>query len=120
MKVQFKFKGIDHSQSLCDHAAEKFERLEKFEMKPTQVNVTFSSVKHERKADVYIKGLHKSFRATAHAESYYDALDLVVKKIEKQMYKEKSKVQYHKNFELSHEARLDEAIEVEKSEREVA
>jgi putative sigma-54 modulation protein len=120
MKFQFKFKGIDHSQSLCDHVAEKFEKLEKFEMKPTQVNVTFSASKHERKADVYVKGLHKTFRASAHGESYYDAVDMVASKIEKQMSKEKSKVQHHKNPALSHEARLDEAIKHEKSVDEEA
>lgn len=110
MKFQFKFKGIDHSQSLCEHTAEKFERLEKFEMKPTQINVTFSAQKHEKKADVYIKGLNKSFRASAFADSYYDALDLVVKKIEKQMHKEKSKVQHHKNYEMTDEAHLEREL----------
>ena len=101
MKFQFKFKGIDHSPSLCEHAADKFERLVKFEMKPTQVNITFSAQKHEKRAEVYMKGLHKSFRASAAAESYYDALDSVAKKIEKQMHKEKSKVQHHKNSEVA-------------------
>ena len=99
---------------------EKFEKLGKFEMKPTQINITFSAVKHERKADVYVKGLNKSFRASAQAESYYDALDMVAKKIEKQMHKEKAKVQHHKSFELSHEARLDEAIEQEKTSDKAA
>lgn len=120
MKFQFKFKGIEHSPSLCEHVREKFEKLEKFEIKPTQVNITFSAVKYEKKADIYVKGLQKSFRASAQAESYYDALDMVAKKIEKQMSKEKSKIQHHKSFERSHEARLDEAIELERSDRKVA
>lgn len=118
MQFLVKFKGLDHSQALADHVTDRFDKLDKFEIKPVKVQVTFSHVKQICRAEVYVKGVKTVFRADASGENYNEAADKVMKKLERQMEKEKSKVKHHKNFERSNTGIIEMAAEHEELERE--
>lgn len=115
MKFDIRFKGIKHSDSLCEHTEERFQKLHKYEMKPVKANVTFSSQRHIKCAEAFIQGINKSFRAKAQGENYYDCLDELVRKISSQMSKEKAKIQHHKHAERSQLARIEREIEIQQS-----
>ena len=108
MKFDIKFKSMDYSQSLVDYAEEKFAKLEKYEIRPVVVHITFSQERHEQVAQVYIKGLHGEFRAKAYSDSLQSAIDLCLKKMKRQMEREKSKIKHHHHYEHSEEAMLNE------------
>ncbi len=118
MQFQVKFKGLDHSQALADHVSERFDKLDKFEIKPVKVQVTFSHVRQICRAEVYVKGVKTIFRAEASGSNYNEACEKVMKKLERQMEKEKSKVKHHKNFERSNTGIIELAAEHEEYERE--
>ena len=110
MHFDVRFKGISFSQSLVEAVEEKFARLEKYEIRPSLVHITFSSMRHQKQADVYIKGFMKPFRARATADGYYEAIDAVLDKVCRQMVKEKSIVKKHKNYRRSKSAKLDQQL----------
>lgn len=118
MQFIVKFKGLDHSQSLADHVTERFEKLGKFEIKPVKVQVTFSHIREICRSEVYVKGIKTIFRAEAHGDNYHEALDKVMKKLERQMEKEKSKVKHHKNYRKSDAAAIEMAALEEERMRE--
>lgn len=120
MKFDIRFKGIEYSESLAQYTEERFDKIQKFEMKPVKVNVTYSTQRHHKCAEVYVQGVNSSFRASAKGENYYDCLDDVVRKLSRQMSKEKSKVQHHRHSERAHLARLEEAIRAERSYKKAA
>jgi putative sigma-54 modulation protein len=95
MKFDVRFKGIDYSESLESYVIERFEKLKKFEIKPLKVQVTFSEQKYERRAEVFIHGLNSNFRAQASSDSYFASLDMCIKKMSRQLEKEKSKIKEH-------------------------
>lgn len=110
MKFDIRFKGIEYSDALASHAEDRLEKLQKFELKPVRVNVTFSCERHLKQAEAYVQGLNSSFRAKATGDSYYDCLDEVARKLSKQMAKEKAKVQHHRHIERTQLARLEERM----------
>lgn len=117
MKFQIKFKSIDHSQALSDYAVDKLSRLEKYEVKPVRIHLTFSMVRHQKVAEVYFQGVQSSFRAKATGNDFHECLNLVLDKLERQLKREKAKVQEHHKPERTNLARLERAI---KEEREQA
>ncbi len=118
MKFDIKFKSIDHSQSLVDYAQERLTaKLEKFEIRPTMIHITFSQERHEQVTHIYIKGMNSSFKAHASADSLHVSLDMCLKKLKKQMEKEKSKIKHHHHYEHSQEAQLEQMVKKEEKNK---
>jgi len=109
MKFDVKFKSIDFSQGLMDYVQERFTKLSKFEIKPITVHVTFSHQRHHRVADVYIHGLQGEFRAQGRSDSLHVSLDMCLKKLKRQMEREKARIKNHRNHEQTKEHQLDRA-----------
>ena len=120
MKFDIRFKGIEYSDSLAQYTQERFDKLHKFELKPVKANVTFSSQRHQKCAEVFIQGINSGFRASAQGENYYDCLDELVKKLSRQMSKEKAKIQHHKHAERAQLARLEREIQLAYSNKKAA
>lgn len=115
MKFHSIFKNIDSSESLLDYAKDKFSKLEKYELKPVSVNMTFSAQRHRKLAEVTIIGPDVKYHAKAWSGNYYESLDKVLDKIMTQMSKVKNKRQKHKAFEKSARGRAQilESLQVE-------
>lgn len=120
MKFSVKFKGIDHSVALISYIEEKFEKLKKFEIKPITVHVTFCEDGYAKKAEVFIHGLNKNFHANASSDSYFVTFDMCLKKIWRQMEKEKAKIKSHRNYEATNEAQLQILAQIEERRRRAA
>jgi putative sigma-54 modulation protein len=107
MKLQTQFKHIESSPKLTKHAEEKLERLDKFELKPSEIKIIFSAKHHECHAEICIRAPdHVYFRGTGIGEDHYVAMDRAFHKLETQLAKHKSKVQFHKKKMFSKEGRL--------------
>lgn len=120
MRFDVRFKGIEYSESLALHVEEKFAKLEKLELKPMTVQVTFRAERHMKYAEVYIQGLNAPFRAKGAGETYMAGLDACLKKLWRQMAREKSMVKRHKNRQRSSLGRLEAQIRMEQIERKAS
>lgn len=120
MRFDVRFKGLAHSDFLAQYVEERFSKLEKFEIKPITVHVTFRTEKREKIADVYIQGLNAPFRATGSGENHVIGLDACVRKLWRQMAREKAKVKKHKNPRRSKLGQLEAQIRMVKWDRDAA
>lgn len=109
LDFKFTYRKTKKAADLADYVQDRFAKLEKFELKPVHVNVTFSAERHDCCVLVFIQGSEISFRAEAKSDSFPDAIDLVVAKLVKQMARKKSRVQDHLVYENSRRGKWDRA-----------
>lgn len=92
MKVISSFKKIEHTESLDHQIEEKSKKFKKFFEGNFEVQWTCYVNNHKQQcADVKIIGPQFEYHASAQSESLYKAFDLVVSKIERQIFKKKEK-----------------------------
>lgn len=106
MKFEVKYRHLKPLKKLEKYAEDKYERLEKYELKPSSLTFVFSAKQHHCVAEVAIKGPDLYCRATAAGEDHYKAIDLAMDKLERQLAKRKTRVQFHKRPEFSKAGRL--------------
>lgn len=107
MKLQTLFKNVEPSLKLKKLAEQKVERLEKYELKPSEIKFVFSAKHHECFCEVAVRAPdHVYFRGTGLGEDHLTALERALDKLEKQLARHKSKVQFHKRKLFSHEGVL--------------
>ena len=92
MKIVSSFKHLEHTPALDAQIEAKSQKLKKFFEGNFEVHWT-CYVKEDGNHCAEIKLLGPSFEyhASAHADSLYKSLDLVINKVEKQVHKKKSK-----------------------------
>ncbi len=96
MKSNYAFKHLDYSDALVQYADSRFIEIGKFLLKDGQFNVYFWKDRHEFFAEVTVNSPQKYFKAVAHADDIYVAMDLVCSKLEKQFLKIKEVYTNHK------------------------
>lgn len=101
MKVDFTFKHIDTSESLMDYARDRLEKISKFELKPMDVQVVISMIRHECIVEVSVLEGRRKFKASASSDDFYRSVEMVTNKLSRQMSKDKRRVKAHKNPERS-------------------
>jgi ribosomal subunit interface protein len=97
MKLEYTFLHVDTSDALVEHFQSRFEKLLKFEMKPMDVHVIFSSQRHECIVDVQIMEGRRKYKAQGIANDFDRSVDMVVNKLWRQMSKEKKKLKDYKH-----------------------
>ena len=107
VKLECRFKSIDRSNSLVEYAQNRFEKIEKYELKPVTVQVTFSAERQNKSVEVNVQGLNIHYKAISKGFDFYDGVDKALQKLLGQMSKQKNKVQRHKNYAKSHEGRME-------------
>lgn len=120
MKVDFTFKHVDTSDSLMSYAVERCAKIEKFELNPMDIHFVISMAKHECMVDVHVEEGRRKFKASASADDFYRAVEMVMNKLTRQMSKDKRRLKAHKNPERSHYgqiARLTPGMESDFSAR---
>ena len=96
MQVNVTFRRLDSSKALKDYVAQKLGKIDKFFYGIVEANVILSVEKHRHKAEVIVKGDRTTLSGTEEKEDMYEAIDLVVDKIERQAKKYKSKIKERK------------------------
>lgn len=97
MKWQHSFKHIDSSAALQEYAETSFEKCSRFLLKESSWHVYYSKGKHADKCvEVTVQNGTGYFKASAHCDDFYMAVDQCAEKLSKQFQKKKEKVKSHK------------------------
>lgn len=96
MQVQISFKHLDHTEALDQKIKEKSKKLKKFFEGNIDIHWT-CGIREDGKqcAEIKLIGPQFSYHASAHSENLYKSLDMVIRKIERQVSKKKSKWKAH-------------------------
>jgi ribosomal subunit interface protein len=107
MSWKHNFKHVDVSNALKYYTEELFEREQRFLLKDSQWQVFYSKGKHkECRVDITVQNGNGHFKASASCHSFYEAVDRVAEKLSKQFQRKKEKLQQHKDYSKSKEAKL--------------
>lgn len=84
--------GLEVTEALKDYVNSKMHKLTTFFKNITNVHVTLSvdKLRHIAKADVHLA--LKQIHASSEASTMYEAIDLLIDKLEKQVVKHKEKL----------------------------
>ena len=93
MKVEINAKNYQVNDKLRAVIEKKVIKLDKYFDGDAVVNVYLKRENRDCKIEVELKYKAAALRAQAYAENFYDAIDLVVPKLEKQIYKHRSKLE---------------------------
>lgn len=92
MKVTISFQHLEHTPSLDTRIKEKTTKLKKYMEGKTHAKWNCYVQDHVHYAEVDLVGPRCEFHATAHSDSLYKSIDLVIHKLEKQIQKKSSKI----------------------------
>ena len=101
MRIDFKFRHTPHSDELTAYVSERLVKLEKFEMKPVRLEITFSVEKTVRRVDIHVRGDDIEMHAHADGETFFEGVDFALEKMARQLAKKKERVQKHKGPKVS-------------------
>jgi putative sigma-54 modulation protein len=91
MKITISFLHLEHTPALDQKIREKSEKLSKFFKDKGTMKWSCFVKNGQHYAEVSYHASHFEYHATAHSEDMYHTIDLVVDKVEKQIYKNKEK-----------------------------
>jgi putative sigma-54 modulation protein len=95
MRISYTFRHMDASNGLKEHTAHKLERISRFEDREMSVHVTFDKEKYQKMVEFQVNGAHGTFVCTEKKDDMYEAIDLAIDKLDRQLSREKSKRKNH-------------------------
>ena len=95
MKLKISFKHLEHTPALDQRIKEKSEKFEKYFQGNTTVQWFCWVEDNKHWAEIKVHGPKFDFFAKACADNLYKSLDLVVDKMERQIEKQKARMQSH-------------------------
>jgi ribosomal subunit interface protein len=108
MQWKHTFKHVHVSDSLKFYAEEVFEKDSRLLLKDSQWQIFYSKGKQgDCCVEVTVRNGTGHFKATAHAESFYLAVDEAALKLSRQFQKKKERLQHHKDPTRSRQGKLD-------------
>ncbi len=102
MRLDYQFRKMSWSDDLVDYFEERVFRLRKFQTKPVEISVTFVAGHNEHQADLHLRSGDMRLRARAFGESFYEAIDVALERMARQMARKKSRIQDHKCYPNTH------------------
>lgn len=97
MQVQVVFRHTKPSDALQEYALKRLSKLDKLLIKPEDGQVTLTAEKDEHIAMVQLRANGETFTAKHAAADMYEAIDLVVDKVERQARRYKDKLVEHRS-----------------------
>ena len=108
MKWKHSFKHVDISEALKQFTEERFDKLEKYLLKESTANIYYTMEKHLCCVEMTVKNGNGHFKAHASGDTFYVAVDQLAQKLSKQFSKQKEKMQAHKKFDHSKQAKFEQ------------
>ena len=96
MRIRYTFRHMNANDRLKKHTAGKLERLSRFEDREIDIHVTFGQEKHHHIVEFQVIGGHGTFVSHEMRDDMYEAIDLAVDKLDRQLSREKSRRKDHK------------------------
>lgn len=107
MKITVSFQHLEHTPSLDERIQEKSQKLKKYMEGKIHAKWNCYVEDHQQFAEIELIGPKCSFHASAHADSLYKSIDLVVAKLEKQMEKKHAKMKNRLHRKIEEPVILD-------------
>jgi ribosomal subunit interface protein len=101
MKVSFTFKNVHQSQALKEAAEDKLAKIAHFENRPMDVHLVVTMDGPDCRIEASVKEGKRRFQAHAVDSGFYQALDLCMDRIFRQVSKTKRRIRSHRRFEKS-------------------
>ena len=123
MKIEIVAKNYHVTQELKDVLAKKIAKLDKYFEEDARCKVYLKKEKKDAKMELSLEYHGTSIRAEAKAENFYDAIDIVLPKVERQIYKHRSKFEAklkkgaYKDEGLFEEEQLEEDFRLVKTKQ---
>jgi len=102
MKASFTFRKMDSTDAIKQHTLAKLKRLERFEDSEVTVHVTFEVDKFHRCVELQATIHGRTFVSTEKRGDMYEAIDICVDKLNRQISRSKSKRKHHKGQQGSY------------------
>ena len=100
MRINFTFRQMDSSDAVKAHATNKLQRLERFEDREITVDSTFSVEKHHKTCEFKVHGPRgTTFLQSETRDDMYEAIDVAVDKLDRQLSRAKAKRKHHKGHQ---------------------
>lgn len=96
VKVHVHFKHTEINKKIEKSAIEKAHKLDKFELKPSEIVYHFSAKQHRFECRVFVRGPQLQLQASAVEEDLQSSLEQALDRLERQMARWKSKTQNHR------------------------
>ena len=93
MKIEIVAKNYHVNQELKDVLDKKIAKLDKYFDDDSRCKLYLKKEKKEAKIELSLDYQGQLIRAEAKAENFYDAIDIVLPKVERQIYKHRSKLE---------------------------
>ena len=107
MKFKHTFRKVEASESVEEYCQDRFEKIGRHLLKDSHWQVSYSKGKFDYRVEVSVSNPDCHFKAQATADSFYEAIDGVAQKLSKQFLRTKEKLQHHKKFQLSKQAKIE-------------
>jgi putative sigma-54 modulation protein len=101
MKLNFAFKHLDRSEALEDYTLKQMQEISRFLLKEGMGQVSLSKKNHQFCVEISVNTKQKYFKAQAQHLDAYQAVDLVVDKLQSQFLKLKSRLKSHKQQSIA-------------------
>lgn len=109
MRTQYTFRHMDSNDELKEHTDSKLDRLTRFEDREMAVHVTFSVEKFHKTVELQATGANGTFVSKETREDMYEAIDLAIDKLDRQLARDKDRRKHYKGNQAAtpHEVRFD-------------
>ena len=91
MQINITFRHLDSSPGLKEYAQKRISKLEKYFNGPVEANVILRAEKFRQRAEVIINGDGFTLNGKEETSDMYEAIDLVVAKLESQIRRQMEK-----------------------------
>jgi len=99
MKVNFTFRHMDSTEALKAHTEDKLERLKRFEETELNVHVIFEVEKLNKTVEFTVTSKGHTFVVSETRGDMYEAIDIGVDKLNRQISRDKSRRKHHKGHQ---------------------
>ena len=106
MKINFTFRHMDSTEALKNHTVEKLERIKRFEETSLDVHVIFEVEKFHKTVEFTVAAKGHTFVVSETRDDMYEAIDVGVDKLNRQLSRDKSRRKHHKG----HQGAVSEVI----------
>ncbi len=112
MFMKHTFKHVDVSDSLKEYAEDQISKSSRYLLKESSGHIFYSKGKHnDCLVEITVQNGTGYFKASAHSDDFYEAVDEAADKLSKQFLKTKEKLKTHKSFSRSKEGQLEHVNE---------
>ncbi len=102
MKVPFTFRHMDATEDVKRYAEDKLAKLARYEDREIKVHTIFSTEKYHQNVEFTVTGTgHGTFVAHESKEDMFEAIDLAVDKLDRQLSRDKDRRKHHKGHQGS-------------------